>query len=59
MKNVFYLIGYVSIACLTLGLVFKLQHWPGAGILLISGGFFLNIVFLPMLLARKMKHSDK
>ena len=58
MKNALYLTGYLSIAFFTLGLVFKLQHWPGAGILLVSGGFFLNIVFLPMLIARKLKNQE-
>ena len=37
-----YLFGYLSIACVTTGLVFKLQHWTGAGIMLVhaaaSGG---------------------
>lgn len=55
MKKVMYLFGYLSIACVTTGLVFKLQHWTGAGIMLVLGAFLLNIIFLPLFFLRKAR----
>lgn len=45
LKNV---LGYLSIALFTTGILFKLQHWPGAAIMLLAGVFILNVGFLPL-----------
>lgn len=55
MRKLLYWIGYVSIAFFITGLVFKLQHWPGAAILMISGAFFFNFIALPIYLWRRFK----
>lgn len=55
MKAAISLIGYLAIAFTTTGLAFKLQHWPGAAVLLISGIFLLNFVFLPVYFFRKSR----
>ena len=39
------------------GVLFKLQHWPGAGVLLMLGWIFILFVFLPILMFAKMKQS--
>jgi len=44
-KNV---LGYVSIALVATGILFKLQHWPGAAIMLMCGVVLLNFGFLPL-----------
>lgn len=50
------LLGYLSIALFASGLVCKLQHWPGAGIMLILGLALLNFGYLPLLfLVRKRR----
>lgn len=40
-----------------LGVLFKLQHWPGAGVLLMLGWIFILFVFLPILMFVKMRES--
>jgi hypothetical protein len=39
------------------GVLFKVQHWPGAAVLLLAGWFFILFVFLPVLLFVKRKES--
>lgn len=48
MKKTMYLIGYIALFLSTTGLLFKLQHWPGAAIILTIGIALLNFGFLPM-----------
>jgi len=48
MKKTMYLIGYIALFLSTTGLLFKLQHWPGAAIILTLGIALLNFGFLPM-----------
>ncbi len=40
-----------------LGVLFKVQFWPGSGVLLGLGWIFILFVFLPMLLFVKMRQS--
>lgn len=42
-----YIIAYVTIAIVLLGALFKIMHWPGAGIFLIIGIPLPFILFLP------------
>lgn len=46
----------ISLAFFFLGYMFKLQHWPGAGVLLILGSFSMIFHFL---LSKKMKSGAK
>lgn len=46
----------VSLAFFFLGYMFKLQHWPGAGVLLILGSFSMIFHFL---LSKKLKSNSK
>jgi hypothetical protein len=52
------LIGYLTIAVVLVGTIFKIQHWPGANILLQSGIVIILIAFLPLFLVRLFKRSE-
>ena len=47
MKNKIYIIGLLSSMFIITGAMFKIMHWPGAGISLILGIALLCSVFLP------------
>ena len=55
MKKTMYLIGYVAALFISTGLLFKIQQWPGAAIVLTLGIVLLNFTFLPMYFYRKYK----
>ncbi len=57
MKPGISILGYLAIALSTTGILFKLQHWPGAGILLILGIALLNFGFLPLLFLSKLRKT--
>jgi len=47
MKNTMKISGLIAPILLAFGALFKIQHWPLAGILLVLGFFLLSFVFLP------------
>jgi hypothetical protein len=47
MKNTMKISGVIAPIFLAFGSLFKIQHWPAAGILLVLGFFMLSFVFLP------------
>lgn len=47
MKQKIYILGLISSMILVTGAVFKVNHWPAAGIILTIGTFLLLILFLP------------
>lgn len=51
--------GLASTALLLAGMLFKIQHWPGAGILLVLGNFFLVGLYLPFMMVHKLRESKK
>ncbi|NMC38741.1 MAG: hypothetical protein GYA41_10500 [Bacteroidales bacterium] len=59
MKNKIYILGLVTTLVVFLGILFKMLHWPGAGILLTLGIFLLVFVFLPVALINNYKASEK
>lgn len=54
-----YLFGLLSFLPLTAGVLFKVQHWPGAGILITVGIGATVALFLPTLLYVKIKDSQR
>lgn len=58
MKNKIYILGLVTTLLVFIGILFKILHWPGAGVLLILGIFSLVIVFLPVALINNYKAED-
>ena len=57
MKKTMKTFGLVSMAMVTIGALFKIQHWPGASILLTLGFFLLATVFIPSALWVLKKES--
>jgi hypothetical protein len=47
MKNSMKIFGVISTVLLAFGALFKIEHWPGAGIMITLGFFLLCVVFLP------------
>lgn len=52
------LTGLISSVIFLMGVLFKVMHWPGAGIALSVGLFMLGIIFLPLLIFAKIS-DDK
>ncbi len=52
-----YLIGYLCLATLLVGFLFKIMHWPGANLLLFSSLASLNLGFLPILFFKMYRRS--
>lgn len=48
MKLAIHIIGALSSMLFIVGILFKLQHWPGAGVLLTFGLGIFAIVFIPL-----------
>jgi len=50
MKQKIYILGLLTAIVVVMGCIFKISHWPGAGILLMLGIFLLVFLFLPLAL---------
>lgn len=50
MKQRIYLAGLLSVILAVVGIIFKLNHWPAAGIIICTGIFILVVLFLPLAL---------
>lgn len=57
MKKGMYLIGFIALFLSTTGLLFKLQQWPGASILLVTGVLLINFGFLPLFFMDRYKRA--
>lgn len=55
MRQKIYILGVVTTLVVFTGILFKLNHWAGAGYLLIIGLFTLILVFLPLALINHYK----
>lgn len=51
--------GYFTISFLIIGVLFKVQHWPGAAISLLIGQFLLILLFLPLYLVNAYKKASE
>ena len=60
MKRTLKITGAITIVLCLLGALFKFQHWPGAGILLLSSLAFFALVFIPLNIIMKFRdEKDK
>jgi len=60
MKNKNYILGLITTGILFGGILFKVQHWPGAAILMTIGIFMTVFIFLPLALRDNYKaHGNK
>lgn len=55
MKQKIYIIGVITTMIIFLGAIFKVNHWPGAGIMLTLGILMLLFLFLPLALINHYK----
>lgn len=59
MKNSIYISGIISAIGLTVGALFKIQHWPASGFLLTIFIIFFTLIFLPAALWNNFKKGKK
>ena len=60
MKNISYISGILGILTISAGVIFKLNHWPGASIFLALGIMFYILFFFPVTFLGLIKRtSDK
>lgn len=55
MKKLMYSLGFLGSASFAAGILFKLMHWPGANIMLISGIVALLLIFVPLWAVERYK----
>jgi hypothetical protein len=53
------LFGLGGLLILTAGLLFKIQHWPGAAMLLFLGAFLLVVVYVPTFYLKLVKKATE
>ena len=58
MKNLLKYTGFLSVILLLLGVVFKMTHTVGAGIVLVIGAVLFAFLFIPTTIALKYKDQD-
>ncbi len=58
MKNKIYYLGIISTVLITIGGIFKIMHWPAAGILLTLGIMNLCLIFFPIAFISSFKNSE-
>ena len=59
MKKFMYILGTIAPSLLIIGAFFKLQHWPGASVLIVLGSFLLGAVYLPVFAMVSMRDTRK
>lgn len=59
MKNPLNIIGYIAALTIVLGAIFKIEHWPGAGVLIVIGSSFLSFFYLPVFIHYKLNETTK
>ena len=55
MKQKLYILGVITAIIISTGAIFKVNHWPGAGVLLTAGILILVLIFLPAALISSYK----
>lgn len=55
MKQKIYILGVISAIILSTGVIFKVEHWPAAGILITAGILILVLFFFPAALINNYK----
>jgi len=59
MKKFMYILGTIAPSLLIIGAFFKLQHWPGAAVLIVLGSFLLGAVYLPVFAMVSIRDTRK
>ncbi len=50
-----HVVGFLGTFFISVGFLFKIQHWPGAGIAITVGILMICLLFLPMVLRNRLK----
>ena len=58
MRKISNILGVVGGVGLLLGSFFKMMHWPGAGLLLVLGGVFMSLVYMPFTMVMELRNTD-
>ncbi len=58
MKNKIYYLGTLSGMVTACGCLFKIMHWPAAGIIIVTGLISLSLVFLPLAVGNMVKSEQ-
>ncbi len=56
---IYAIVGYLTLALLLVGAVFKIQHWPGASMVIYASIGFLLIGFVPLYVVNVFQKSGK
>lgn len=59
MKKIMLCSGSFSASLLSVGILFKFMHWPGAAVIIFAGVLVLSFVFLPLLFTLKAKEKKE
>jgi len=59
MKKFMYVLGTLAPTLIIVGALFKLQHWPGASVLLTLGTFLLAVIYLPVFAMYNIRDTRK
>ncbi len=59
MKNKLYYFGIICLLILFIGTVFKMMHWPAAGIIITIGFVLFTLVFIPLALINSYKETKE
>lgn len=59
MKKIMLVSGGISTAAMTVGLLLKFLHLPGASVLILLGVVLLSLVFLPLLFTLKIREKQR
>jgi len=59
MKKLMYIMGILAPVLIVIAAFFKVQHWPGSGVLLVAGWSFLAAVYLPLFIIVKVRDTRK
>jgi len=57
MRKTMHTIGITAAVLLLLGSIFKIQHWPGAGVMYVLGAASLCFLFMPLFLVVRIKEK--
>ena len=57
MKEKKYILGLISVGIIVLGAIFKVNHWPAAGIMITLGTLLILFLFLPLALVSNYRIS--
>ena len=59
MKNTLKISGIASSILMLFGAFFKTMHWPGAGVMIVTGAALFSLLFLPLMIALKFRDEEK